>query len=66
MKLEDVVAHLDALLRIPELPDYPTALNGLQVEGSRPVRRIACAVDAAEATIRAPPSAAARMAARTC
>lgn len=52
MKLDDVVAHLDALLRIPELPDYPNALNGLQVQGSRPIRRVACAVDAAEATIR--------------
>jgi dinuclear metal center YbgI/SA1388 family protein len=53
MNLADVVARLDAELRVPELPDYPVALNGLQVEGTRPIRRVACAVDAAEATIRA-------------
>jgi dinuclear metal center YbgI/SA1388 family protein len=47
----DVAAHLDDLLRIRELPDYPAALNGLQVEGRREVRRVACAVDAAEATL---------------
>jgi dinuclear metal center YbgI/SA1388 family protein len=52
VNLSDLVSHLDAMLRVGELPDYPTALNGLQVEGSRPVRRVACAVDAAEATIR--------------
>ena len=52
VNLDDLVARLDELLRIRELPDYPAALNGLQVHGTRPVRRVACAVDAAEATIR--------------
>lgn len=47
-----VAAHLDRLLRVGETPDYPGALNGLQVEGEREVRRVACAVDAAEATLR--------------
>jgi dinuclear metal center YbgI/SA1388 family protein len=51
VNLTDLVEHLDALLRVRELPDYPDALNGLQVQGTRPVRRVACAVDAAEATI---------------
>lgn len=43
--------HLDRYLKLDEVPDYPNALNGLQVESSRPVRRIAVAVDAVQATI---------------
>lgn len=50
--LRDVVAHLDEYLRIREVPDYPGALNGLQVERRRPeVARIAVAVDAGLATL---------------
>jgi dinuclear metal center YbgI/SA1388 family protein len=52
VSLPELVSRLDEMLRVAELPDYPAALNGLQVEGTRPVRRVACAVDAAEATIR--------------
>jgi dinuclear metal center YbgI/SA1388 family protein len=47
-----LVDYLDGYLRIREVPDYPNALNGLQVESGRSeVRRLAVAVDAAQATI---------------
>ncbi len=47
-----LVTYLDGYLRVAELPDYPTALNGLQVDSGRTeVRRIAVAVDAAQHTI---------------
>ena len=52
MDLHELAAWLDDYLRVREVPDFPGALNGLQVESSgRPVRRVAAAVDAAEATI---------------
>jgi len=50
--LEDLRRYLDEFLSIQEIPDYPGAWNGLQVEGPRQVRRIAAAVDGCEATIR--------------
>ena len=53
MRLEELVDYLDGYLRIAEVPDYPNALNGLQVEGRDEVRRIGVAVDASEASIRA-------------
>ncbi|HEX2093857.1 MAG TPA: Nif3-like dinuclear metal center hexameric protein, partial [Longimicrobiaceae bacterium] len=53
MRLDELCAYLDAYLRIGEVPDYPAALNGLQVESGREVRRIAAAVDAAQSTIAA-------------
>ncbi|MGQ0561816.1 MAG: Nif3-like dinuclear metal center hexameric protein [Gemmatimonadota bacterium] len=52
MNLSEVVAYLDRELRIAELPDYPMALNGLQVENSGTVTRVAAAVDATHDTIR--------------
>jgi dinuclear metal center YbgI/SA1388 family protein len=51
MKLAELVAYLDEYLRVSEVPDYPGALNGLQVENSGSVTRVAVAVDAAQATI---------------
>jgi dinuclear metal center YbgI/SA1388 family protein len=50
--LTTIATHLDALLRIGETPDYPPALNGLQVEHRGPVTRIAAAVDTSARTIR--------------
>ncbi|MBU6303083.1 MAG: Nif3-like dinuclear metal center hexameric protein [Verrucomicrobia bacterium] len=44
--LADIVTHVDRLLRTAEIPDYPGALNGLQLENSGRVTRIAAAVDA--------------------
>ena len=47
----DLATYLDRFLRIAEIPDYPGALNGLQVENSGRLGRILCAVDACQATI---------------
>lgn len=49
--LDTIARHLDALLRTDEVPDYPGALNGVQVEHLGPVRRCAVAVDASLRTI---------------
>lgn len=51
MKLSDLTAYLDDYLRVSDVPDYPNALNGLQVDGPQEVNRIAFAVDACQATI---------------
>lgn len=53
MNLDSIVDHLDELLGIPAFPDYPTALNGLQVEAPGPILRVGAAVDANETTIEA-------------
>ena len=50
--LASIAAHLDALLRVRETPDYPPALNGVQVEHRGPVKKIAAAVDTSMRTIR--------------
>lgn len=47
----DVAAHLDALLATATTPDYPPALNGLQLDARGPVRRVAAAVDLSRRTI---------------
>ena len=44
--LDEIVAFLDDELRLSELPDYPGALNGLQMQGGKEVQRVAAAVDA--------------------
>jgi dinuclear metal center YbgI/SA1388 family protein len=49
--LREVVRYLDEYLRIAEVPDSETALNGLQVENSGRVRRLAVAVDASARTV---------------
>lgn len=51
MQLRAISEYLDAYLRVAEVPDYPTALNGLQVENGGAVTRVAVAVDAVQATI---------------
>lgn len=51
MKLESLVQYIDAYLAVRDLPDYPGALNGLQVAGPEEVETIAVAVDASEASI---------------
>jgi dinuclear metal center YbgI/SA1388 family protein len=50
--LADIAAFLDEELSIATVPDYPGAVNGVQVENSGPVHRVAVAVDASLATIR--------------
>ena len=49
--LRDIVAALDAELRTNEIPDYPGAVNGLQVANPGSVHRVAVAVDASRAAI---------------
>jgi dinuclear metal center YbgI/SA1388 family protein len=51
MQLADIQAYLDEYLRLHEVPDYPQALNGVQVANSGEVTRIAVAVDAVQHTI---------------
>src|SRR5688572_24539065 len=51
IQLDELVAYLDGYLRTAEVPDYPNALNGLQVEASGEVHRIGLAVDASERAI---------------
>lgn len=51
MDTDELVAFLDRYLEVPAFPDYPTAMNGLQVEGPDTVRRVATAVDASEPAI---------------
>lgn len=51
MHLNEVVTYLDGLLGIPEMGDYPNALNGLQVGNSGGLSRIGAAVDACEAVV---------------
>jgi dinuclear metal center YbgI/SA1388 family protein len=53
VKLESVLQYLDQYLRVADHPDYPTALNGLQVAGPEEVGLVVTAVDASEASIRA-------------
>ena len=48
MKLEEIVSYQNDLLRITEFEDYPNALNGLHLQNSGIVTKIAVAVDACE------------------
>ena len=49
--LASIADHLDALLRVQEVPDYPNALNGIQVATEQPIAHIAGAVDVSGAVI---------------
>lgn len=40
-----IAAHLDELLRTREIPDYPAALNGVQLENRGEIVKVAAAVD---------------------
>ncbi len=51
--LHEIVHFLDAELRLREIPDEANAVNGLQLEASTQIRRVALAVDASEAAIEA-------------
>src|SRR6202167_2804389 len=50
--LKTIAAHCDKILRTREIGDYDGAANGLQVENSGSVTKIAAAVDASLATIK--------------
>lgn len=49
--LQEIARHLDTVLRTDAIPDYPGAMNGIQVEHVGPVTRCAVAVDASLRTI---------------
>ncbi len=51
MELTPLVDWLDRTLNTANIEDYPNALNGLQLENSGRVTRVAAAVDAAETVI---------------
>ncbi|MGD8699067.1 MAG: Nif3-like dinuclear metal center hexameric protein [Gemmatimonadales bacterium] len=51
VELSKLVDYLDEYLDIRNVPDYPGAVNGLQVENSGSVRRVAACTDACQATI---------------
>lgn len=59
--LREVAAHLDAQLRTAQTPDYPPALNGVQVGHRGPVTRVAAAVDASLRTFELAVSAGANL-----
>ncbi|HWL39739.1 MAG TPA: Nif3-like dinuclear metal center hexameric protein [Gemmatimonadaceae bacterium] len=48
---EEVAAYADQLLESSSCPDYPNALNGLQITGRGPIQAIAAAVDFSTRTI---------------
>jgi dinuclear metal center YbgI/SA1388 family protein len=50
-RLVEIVKYCDRILRTSEIKDYEGALNGLQVENSGTVTRIAAAVDATPKTV---------------
>jgi dinuclear metal center YbgI/SA1388 family protein len=53
-ELASLIRQLDTELKIRDVPDYPGALNGLQLQnGSGNVRRIAAAVDACLPVVKA-------------
>ena len=43
--IDEVAAYADTLLNSRIIPDYPSALNGLQFQASGPLRKVAAAVD---------------------
>ena len=51
MTSDQLAAYLDRFLKVPEIPDSPQALNGLQVANSGRASRILGAVDACQASI---------------
>ena len=51
--IDEVAAYADGLLRTATVPDYPSALNGLQIQNRGPLRSIAAAVDLSTRAIEA-------------
>ncbi len=51
MDLLKLATYVDGYLKVAEIKDYPNAVNGLQLENTGVVTKIAAAVDACETTI---------------
>jgi dinuclear metal center YbgI/SA1388 family protein len=47
----ELAQRIDRLLNVAGHPDYPGAMNGLQVDSTKPIRGIAAAVDLSQRTI---------------
>src|SRR3981081_1974102 len=45
ISLEQLASYTDSLLETQNTPDYPYAVNGIQVYSRSPIRKIAAAVD---------------------
>ena len=52
VSLSTIAEFLDSTLDIGAIPDYPNALNGVQLANVGPIERIATAVDFSTATVR--------------
>ena len=50
--LDTIITHLDERLNVAGVPDYPGALNGLQLDGGGDIRKVATAVDASLPVVR--------------
>ena len=50
-RLAEIAGHLDALLETESIPDYPGALNGVQLANRGPITRIAASVDVSRRVI---------------
>jgi dinuclear metal center YbgI/SA1388 family protein len=59
--LERIATELDLLLNTAGIPDYPQAINGVQVETPAEIVKVAAAVDLRERTIRAAADAGANL-----
>jgi len=59
--LQAIAARLDEVLRIRDIADYPTAVNGIQVENHGDIRSVAVAVDCSQRTIDAAIAAGAKL-----
>ena len=46
-KLDKIVNYLDKTLKNNDIPDYPGAINGLQLRGNSKILKVGAAVDAA-------------------
>lgn len=51
IRLRELVRHLDELLETDRIPDYPNAINGLQLANAGTVGKIAAAVDFSSASV---------------
>lgn len=45
IQIHELAAYTDELLDTARIPDYPAALNGLQLENASPIKGVAAAVD---------------------
>ena len=61
VSLSAIADFLDATLNIAAIPDYPNALNGVQVANTGPIERIATAVDFSSDTVNQTISAGAKL-----